>query len=747
MIAIKQINLDLIAKTSPTKTIRQHTDDLLAALETIKQLGLIDDDKIYQLTKLACEYHDYGKINHQFQERLQNGKKFNPNQEIGHNLLSAPLVDKANFISDEDYAIVLNAIINHHRYINNIRFLQENRELIYEKLQDLPYSKVKSSILKKMIDLRETPLAIFVQGLLLRCDYSASANLKIELANDFLLASLDDLFASWQAQKQSIDLNAMQKFCRDHSGQNLIITAPTGMGKTEASLLWLANHKGFYVLPLKTAINSMYLRIKNDILKNTDIDQKLALLHSDSLAMILQNQQIAELDIFDYYNLSKRFSLPITICTPDQIFDFIFKYKGYELKLATLAYSKIIIDEIQAYNAELLSYIIYAIHQIIKMGGQIAIFTATLPPYILTLLENSYPNSPFIKADFSSRQSLIRHNVKIIDSEIKTNFIYDIFIANQSKTSNKNLIVCNTVKNAQAIYSFLAEKLGAEMVKLLHAKFSKNDRTIKEEQILSDGKSDIQKSVIWVTTQIVEASLDIDFDYIFTELSELSGLFQRLGRCNRKGLKPADNYNCYIFTQINPRLLISKYDSNKGFIDKDIYDLSRQALQNIDGILTESMKTSLLESVFTYDNLKDSVFIKEFSNKYKYVSDLFVDDTDFADIDRRFRRIISKTIMPYQLFCENESIIRQATETLNTTSKNGNWQQMIINKQKAKATVAGFCVNINHFDSHKNDLITTISLDKFNKIEVIDCFYDFNLGFVKNKQEGISSEDDGGIFI
>jgi len=53
-----------------------------------------------------------------------------------------------------------------------------------------------------------------------------------------------------------------------------------GYGKTEASLLWIGNHKGFYVLPLKTAINAMYRRIKNTLYPD-DYSENLGLLHGE----------------------------------------------------------------------------------------------------------------------------------------------------------------------------------------------------------------------------------------------------------------------------------------------------------------------------------------------------------------------------------------------------------------------------------------------------------------------------------
>jgi CRISPR-associated endonuclease/helicase Cas3 len=53
----------------------------------------------------------------------------------------------------------------------------------------------------------------------------------------------------------------------ENRGENVIAVAQTGMGKTEAGLLWIGNNKGFFTLPLKTAINAIYDRVRRDIVK------------------------------------------------------------------------------------------------------------------------------------------------------------------------------------------------------------------------------------------------------------------------------------------------------------------------------------------------------------------------------------------------------------------------------------------------------------------------------------------------
>ena len=60
--------------------------------------------------------------------------------------------------------------------------------------------------------------------------------------------------------------------------ENVIVVAQTGMGKTEAGLQWIGNHKGYFVLPLRTAINAIYDRIRKEILEE---EYGIAVLHDD----------------------------------------------------------------------------------------------------------------------------------------------------------------------------------------------------------------------------------------------------------------------------------------------------------------------------------------------------------------------------------------------------------------------------------------------------------------------------------
>ncbi|MEG2058196.1 MAG: CRISPR-associated helicase/endonuclease Cas3, partial [Romboutsia sp.] len=168
------------------------------------------------------------------------------------------------------------------------------------------------------------------------------------------------------------------------------------------------------------------------------------------------------------------------------------------------------------------------------------------------------------------------------------------------------------------LYSELKER-GIENLNIFHSKFIKRDRSKKESEILKFGKTDFKGDGIWISTQIVEASLDIDFDYLFTELSDINGLFQRLGRCNRKGEKSLENYNCFIFLEVDDNILTK---GNTGFIDRKIYELSKEALKEKSGILSEEEKVDIINKTLTTQNIKGSKYYEEYIRFSEWIKDV-----------------------------------------------------------------------------------------------------------------------------
>lgn len=216
-------------------------------------------------------------------------------------------------------------------------------ELIIKMLKAYKKSRMTASKIGKLFEMpfdnEQKKYAVLLKGFLHKCDYSASENIKnyeYEVENDFLNSTMQN----WLDSNLEIQLNSLQKFCLANTNSNIVVTAPTGMGKTEAGLFWCGNHKCFFVLPIKTAINAMYERIMR--LSGDEYKKRVALIHSDMKAIYLEQNKTDDFDT-DYCMVSKQMSLPITVCTPGQIFDFVMKYPGYEYKLAVGSYSRFII--------------------------------------------------------------------------------------------------------------------------------------------------------------------------------------------------------------------------------------------------------------------------------------------------------------------------------------------------------------------------------------------------------------------
>lgn len=772
------------------ESIEVHVNNVLEQMGILKKLGYIDDEKA-EILGDAIKCHDVGKANKYFQNRIlsaKEGKKkyFDKENELGHNILSPFL---CRFGDDERDYITAYAIINHHYYVkNNFNEIKEKEDILNKNIEEiyksynLEFDKNNILDLYKFISILQTELeenskilkkALLILGLLNKCDYAASAHMEVEYSADFLQNALESMMNEWKNKNSSASWNDIQKFCMSNKDKNLIVVAPTGMGKTEAALSWIGDNKGFFILPLKTAINSIYDRVKKDIVKD-NISKRVALLHGDTFNIYNDEKINAnnknEEDVWSYYENSKRLSIPLNISTPDQIFGFIFKAIGFEHKYAMLSYSKVVIDEIQAYDSNLLACIIIGIQNIIDIGGKVSIFTATLPPFVEDLLSLKKADSSkierykFVKNIADIKGYKKRHNIKILEEEINADLIYEHY---KNSYSKKYLVVCNTVKKSQEIYQELKDK-GIDNINLLHSKFVKLERKEKENHIMSVGKTYKEDNEtineideVWVCTQIVEASLDIDFDYIFTELSDLNGLFQRLGRINRKGVKGIDEHNCFIFTEINQKLLIKKEDSTRGFIDEVIYKLSKKAiLSHGDGILTEENKLNLIDKYLTTENMnkESSVFLKRYWDSYKYYSNLYIHELSAKDAEKYLRNIISFDVFPKDIdngLLNEEEInliferIKTAKEHLNDKNKSREEKKKyLFELSELKNEIIKYTVSVGLYDlgGEKVKYLKNIEISKNTSIPILLCHYD-ELGFRRiteeeSKNENFDNKDD-----
>ncbi len=603
--------------------LKEHTRDVWDAFENLLK-GLTDtdnpiDETLKRAIQIAILCHDFGKVLPAFQLKTLRNNHYKPPypyHNIPHSLFSIFWMkgekikevlgkdDMTNFIysavafhhwrrdfdeilnwNNEDLYEILDKLCKDREFqcqleenlknefeefkcdFNAIDFIEFNKEWAMGvinglSLADYVAPPYKNYFLPKQAELSERQKKnwILISGLLMRCDHFASfceeenedtseieipgldSKLEEEVAKYIKSKSPDSKTSIWQMSKV--------KDCKD---KNVILIAPTGYGKTELAFLWSKGGKLFYTLPIRSAVNQIFERAKSIF-----TEEKTGLLHSDADIYLMGDG--GETESLRIYDFSRQISYPVIVSTGDQFFPYALKPPSYEKIYATMSYSRLVIDEVQAYNPKAAAIIVKFIEDTVRMGGKFLLMTATLPEFVKTRIEQIDKNCHLIDI-YSEKEkefrALKKHKIEIIkisnsedkDGRLKFDLSEDKItqILDYAKIGKRVLVILNTVKQAQEIYQKLKDKLEKDpnynSIKdnlwLLHSRFTWSDRESKETNLIKkhfENPKQDNESVpkILVATQVVEASLDIDADILFTEIAPLDALVQRMGRILRR---------------------------------------------------------------------------------------------------------------------------------------------------------------------------------------------------------------------
>jgi len=662
------INEDKIvySKSEPPQTIKGHTCALIDNLNLLRKtygenienlLPAPYRDIFWDALSLVIMHHDLGKLNTNFQNKIR--KKIGlsllqviVNREIPHNFLSPAFLRDEIFEYEKDIIrAVIQAIVFHHEGKSLPRFSDieeticndmESRKSLIADIINPPSSLFKNY--EKFYIKRITPkenvyiFYLLLKGLLHRLDHASSSFVDIEIKND----SLPEKVLGFLSHKG--DLRPLQQYALNNQNKNLVIIASTGIGKTEAGLLWGGREKIFFTLPLRIAVNSIFDRVANEKAigyKNS------GLLHSASLDYL---DYAGYETPFEIYKNSRQLSCQINISTIDQLFTFPFKYGGYEKVLSTLLYSKVIIDEIQSYEPKIAAIILKGLQEIHKMGGKFLIMTATLPQIYLDYF--SEWGVSFEYGEFLSDKK--RHKIKVEESSIDTalNKI-------QTPASDKKvLVIVNTVKEAKKLFKALKDN--GCLPKMLHSLYISEDRKRLEKDIDDFAKS--KEHGVWITTQLAEASLDIDFDVLFTELSALDSLFQRMGRVYRNREYDGNEPNIFIYTQD-----CSGIGSIYG---REIFNFSKDEIKGFDGMfLQETDKVTIVKNIYSKEKLHNTKYYDEFKKALRILENIMDYELSKQDVHHILRDIYSVRIIPIEIYEQYSNEIMEKAKILKT-SKN-----------------------------------------------------------------------------
>ncbi|MGB9831734.1 MAG: CRISPR-associated helicase Cas3' [Fervidicoccus fontis] len=590
-------------------------------------------------------------------------------------------------------------------------------------------------------------------GALRRCDYSASGNVEIEknvnISRDVYCDLEDEIN---KKVKESNRYFWQKEILQKYDSKNLVLVAPTGSGKTEFALLWAKNRgkKLLYTLPLRVALNDLYLRF-NKKEKGYFEEDFLRILHSTSFIEYLkENRGGDRLDVESKEVSSELFASPLLLTTPDQVFLSCLKYYGFDKLLNVYPVSAVVVDEVQTYNPEMAAIIIKTLEMIQKLNGNILVMTATFPPYLGEFAnERGFQVIDLKREDEKTKESIKNYKLKrhkILPKE-KVLFDYseekkerkdeefleingDSFkevkkIINENR--NKNiLIIVNNVGKAVKLFKEL-EKETKENLYLLHSRLLEKEKSKRVNEIKEKLKNK-EVGLILVATQIVEASVDVDFDILITEVSPIDSQIQRWGRIyrNRKNDYNEESPNVFIF--------VGK-SNDKGELEIDrgtsaIYD--EQVVKKTIEVLKRELKISNSESskVLNYEEeraLIDKVFEEKIGDrtlKQVYIDKIkenlewlkYTSAEKRSEAQRIFRRIAGIQIVIPGLMKESSDKIEKAFgEVIEEIKENKKlpWE-IIVDEVKKKLELEEDKQKVNKFELKKILYLYSVNVPFFS---------------------------------
>lgn len=565
---------EVLAKSNPRQTLLEHSREAIDHLcrfvtafdDQVKHVAAVVNirkDELLSRLFAAVWLHDIGKASKDFQEAILS---HNRPMGVPHSLLSTPFIIAA-VPPLQGIPLETLAVLGHHTpYYAGLHgnriidlyslYLWKEAWTFYQLLPEehlrvlgyaYPFSlaepcewnsdAIVRSLRRSLREYPSTEIRV-VYGLIeaaihysdwLSSGHRSDWTYSLDNLTQQLQASLVDLRQTVGNTFASRVAPGIQSRAAAIEG-HLILSAPTGSGKTEAALLWAGQQpqgRLVYLLPTRVTSNAMYQRIRKYV-------GNLAGLTHGTAGLVIGEEQAWQTDAFTSKMIySSTLMQPATVATVDQLLLSKFNWSHWELLETNSAQSAVIFDEIHAYDLFTLGLILNAARELARRGARLCFMSATMPNFLRRAIAQALePFGGHVSINCPEALEEQRHALYVQDLPLRA-LLSEIVTA--YKRGEKVLVAVNAVDTACEVYQALKEKVPSDNLMLFHGRFIEMHRRERERRITEADRE--PSGFIAIVTQVIEVSLDIDYDIMFTEVAPIDALVQRFGRVNRKGAK------------------------------------------------------------------------------------------------------------------------------------------------------------------------------------------------------------------
>ncbi|MFW6287522.1 MAG: CRISPR-associated helicase Cas3' [bacterium] len=678
--------------------------------------------------------HDIGKYSKEFQERLEGSK-----HPVDHSTAGMQEVFK---LYDRNIAKLISYIIaGHHTGLPDAGSENYEGSLINRKIRSIcSYRSYEKDI--QIPDLSDFILPLnlsdniafscffFIKMLyscLVDADFLDTENYmdihKSEIRGGYAsIKELLDFFNNYmETLTENAEISDINKYrnniydtciLKAQNDQGLFsLTVPTGGGKTLSSMGFALNHaikngmeRIIYVIPY-TSIIEQNAEVFRKIFGDVNILEHHSNFNFEDDGKMQEVSKKLRL-------ASENWDIPIIVTTNVQFFESIFANKSSKSrKLHNLANSIIILDEAQMLPVQYLKASIMALCELVNNYHTSVVLCTATQPNLNSLLPENIKITEIMDAPELLYEKFRRTQV------INIGEIDDDSLAEKIKENNQALCIVNTREHARQLYEKLANDIDFEMCSsegIYH--LSTRMYPLHRKQILNEIRDRLKQGLrcLVISTQLIEAGVDIDFPVVFRSMAGIDSIAQASGRCNREGKR--DTANVYVFTSSE------EYGQAPREIEINISE-AKSVFRNYDDPMSLKGISKYFELLYDQKNIDKKDILKDIKERARSL------EFPFSDIARRFKIIENNTksiIIPADEECENMI----------------NELKFVPYKYKILRKLQPYIVNI--YDNEFKKLVETggISvIDKeraFYQLSNIDDFYNYDTGIVRDRDDFLS---------